>query len=180
MPSDLARSDKPLLRTERLELWLPTRHDTAPVHAIVNEPETARYLGPPQDYADAFGRALKGAGSWLLYGYGFFMLRRRGASEVIGVAGVFHSYPGIGKDKDDLPEAGWIVREADTGHGYAREAMEAALAWFDREHGPSRITAMIEPGNAASFALAEKLGFREFRRTEEDGCELVLLERLAM
>lgn len=178
MPFELPTPTIPAIETERLELWLPRKEDTAPVHAIVNEPNTARYLGPPQDYPEAFRRSLNGAGSWLLYGYGFFMLRELGGGEVIGLAGIFHTYRGLGPDSDDGPEAGWIVREASTGRGYAREAMEAAIAWFDQTHGPKRITAMIEPDNAASFALAARLGFEEYRRAEEDGFELALLERV--
>lgn len=178
MPSDRLPGDRPLLTTDRLELWLPKVGDTPQVHAIVNEPETARHLGPPQDYAEAFSRGLRAAGSWLLYGYGMFMLRKAGEEEIIGLAGIFHTYRGLGEGMDDQPEAGWIVGAGHVGRGYAREAMVAALEWFDRTHGPKRVVAMIEVGNDASFALAERLGFAEFRRAEKDGCELVLLERV--
>ena len=73
-------TDAPLLVTERLELWVPQRDDIAPMLAIVDDPKTGRYLGRTATAADHFARFGRNAGSWLLYGYGSFVLRER-ASE---------------------------------------------------------------------------------------------------
>jgi RimJ/RimL family protein N-acetyltransferase len=169
----------PLLVTERLELWLPTKHDIAPMLAVTDDPMTRRHL-PSQTPADHFQRFFRNAGSWLLYGYGAFMLRERGGSgELIGNVGVFHTLRGLGEDFDDQPEAGWVLRADRTGRGLARQAHEAVLAWFDREHGPRRIVCMIAPGNPPSLALAERLGFRAMREAElPDGTAVRLFERL--
>ena len=164
--------------TERLDLRPPTRDDIAPMHAIVSHPDTQRFLGPPDDFADHYARSQRNAGSWFLSDYGSFIVRERASGKVIGNCGVFHTYRGLGADMDDGPEAGWIIDAPYVGKGYAREAMEAALAWFDETHGPQRITAMIEPGNVASFALAARLGFHAFRKAAMEGVDLVLLERL--
>ena len=169
--------DWPNLVTERLDLRPPTRDDIRPMHAIVSHPDTARFLGPPDEFPAHYARVQRNAGSWFLSGYGIFIARERAGGEVIGNCGVFHTYRGLGEDMDDGPEAGWIIGADHVGKGYAREAMEAVLAWFDATHGPQRITAMIEPGNHASFALAARLGFREFRRAAIEGCDVVLLER---
>lgn len=169
--------DRPHLVTERLDLRVPEAGDSHAIYEIIGNPGTHRFLGSRETYPDHFSRFTRGAGSWLLYGYGFFMVREKGRDAVIGNCGIFHSYRGLGEDMDDGPEAGWILSADHTGKGYAREAMEAALAWCEAEHGPQRITAMIELGNDASFALAERLGFKEFRRVEIDSCEVVLLER---
>ena len=128
---------------------------------------------------DTFARLLRNAGSWSLYGYGTFMVRMRGGDgSIVGNCGVFHSYRGLGEDFDDRPEAGWILAESAFGKGVAREAMDAALAWFDREHGPREVVCMIEPANAPSVALAEKLGFAPTRiATTPDGAELQLFSR---
>lgn len=153
----------PLLETERLELWVPREADVWAMHAIVSEPETSRFLGLEQTMAGHFNRFSRNAGSWLLYGYGSFILRERGRAEPIGHCGVFHTFRGLGEDFDDHPEAGWILRHDRAGRGLAREAMTAALAWFEREHGPQRIVAMIAPGNDASIGLAGRLGFIPLR-----------------
>lgn len=156
-------SSAPFLVTQRLELWQPTIADEPQMFAIINDPETRRYLGPVAERADHFIRFQRGAGSWFLHGYGSFMVRLKGQAEVIGNCGVFHSWRGLGEDFDDMPEAGWILSADHVGKGLAGEAMRAALAWFDRAHGPRTVVCMIEPGNAPSIRLAEKLGFAPLR-----------------
>lgn len=174
-----AQGTAPLLVTDRLELGLPTKDDVAPMAAIVAHEETARHLGPSQDMAGHFVRFSRGAGSWVLYGYGPFMVRERGRAELLGNCGVFHSWRGLGPDFDDSPEAGWILRHDKVGQGLAGEAMAAVLAWFEREHGPRRIVCMIGVGNAPSLRLAEKLGFAPMRDAVlPDGDTVRLLERL--
>lgn len=172
-------SDEPLLATERLELWVPQQGDLWAMHAIVTDPATGRFLGPANAPADHFVRFSRNAGSWLLYGYGSFIVRERGGADVIGHCGVFHTFRGLGDDFDDSPEAGWILRHDRVGQGLAGEAMAAALAWFERVHGRRRIVAMIAPGNAASLRLAHRLGFTSMRdATLPDGETAHLLERL--
>ena len=166
------------LTTERLELWRLTLADEPQMFAIITNPETHRFLGPMSNRADHFTRFQRGGGSWFLHGYGSFMVRLKGASAVSGNCGVFHSFRGLGEDFDDKPEAGWILAADHVGKGLAREAMEAALAWFDREHGPREVVCMIEPGNAPSFALAHQLGFQPIRDAQlPDGAAVSLLAR---
>lgn len=168
----------PHLLTERLDLRVPTAPDVAAMAAIVAHPETGRHLGPNGSPADQFARFCRNAGSWLLYGYGGFMVRLRGSDEVIGNCGVFHSWRGLGEDFDDFPEAGWILRHDRIGRGFGREAMSAALDWFDRAHGPRRIVCMIAPGNEPSLRLAGRLGFTTMRDAVlPDGGAVRLFER---
>lgn len=179
--SDKSVSDAaPFLVTERLELWRPSIADEPQMFAVIQEPETHRFLGPMSSRADHFIRFQRGAGSWFLHGYGSFMVRLKGQPDVIGNCGIFHSYRGLGVDFDNKPEGGWILGSAHVGKGIAREAMEAALAWFDREHGPREVVCMIEPGNAPSFVLAERLGFAPTRlATLPDGVAVQLFSRSA-
>ena len=172
-------TDTPHLTTERLELRLPSAADLAPMAAIVAHAETARFLGPAFDPADHFMRFCRGAGSWMLYGYGMFMVRLRGSEDVIGNCGVFHTWRGLGEDFDDAPEAGWILRHDQVGRGIGHEAMTAALEWFDQAHGPRRVVCMIAMGNEPSMRLADMLGFRPMLDTVLPGGDAVrLFERL--
>ncbi len=170
---------KPLLVTERLELWLPRAEDLRAMYAVVTQPNTSRYLGAVAQLHDHALRFMRGAGSWFLHGYGPLMVRLRGKGAVIGNCGVFHTFRGLGSDFDDHPEAGWIIAEEHVGTGLGREAMEAVLAWFDGAHGPRRIVCMIAPENAASIGLSRKLGFAPLREaTLADGEVVALFERV--
>ncbi|MEO6152600.1 MAG: GNAT family N-acetyltransferase [Croceibacterium sp.] len=159
----MALASGPLIVTERLELSVPRKDDGALLHAIVSHPETARHLGPRDGMAGHFQRFSRNAGSWWLYGYGAFTMRLRDSGDVIGNCGVFHSWRGLGEDFDDRPEAGWILRHDQVGLGLAREAMVAALEWFDRTQGARSIVCMVAPANTASLRLAARLGFAEMR-----------------
>jgi RimJ/RimL family protein N-acetyltransferase len=167
-----------ILTTERLELHQPQAADLAGVAAIMVPPAVRRFLGNREvSMADEFARFMRNAGSWALYGYGNFIVRERGTPAVIGICGVFHSWRGFGQGLDDTPEVGWILAEPVWGRGYAGEAATAALAWFDRTHGPRRIACMIEPDNHASLALAARLGFVAYGEQDFDGSTVMLLQR---
>ena len=172
----------PVLTTARLELWQPQAGDLADLFELTYAEETRRFLGSfvPSEM-DSFNRLYRNAGSWALHGYGSFMVRRIGSAKIIGNCGVFRSHRGFGADLglDDVPEAGWILHQDACGQGLAREAMEAALAWFDETHGQQRIACMIEEGHTASDALAGKLGFVRYARHQLEGDkQLVLYERV--
>ncbi|MBW8753919.1 MAG: GNAT family N-acetyltransferase, partial [Sphingomonadales bacterium] len=147
--------------------------------ALLAAEDTRRFLGNVRpDASNQFNRLMRHAGGWSLYGYGMFFVRLPGEDRIIGNCGVFHSLRGFGHGLDDVPEAGWIIHPDRWGKGIAREAMGAVLAWFDEAHGPHRIAAMIDEGNAASQKVAAALGFAEYGRQEYEGSLLVLYERL--
>ncbi|MFV0644764.1 MAG: GNAT family N-acetyltransferase [Sphingomonadaceae bacterium] len=172
-------NSKPLIVTERLELWLPVSGDIPKILAIVTQPETSRHLGPPSTEADNFTRFQRNAGSWFLFGYGLFMIRERGQPEVIGNCGIFHSFRGLGDDFDNQPEAGWILGADHVGKGYASEIMGAVFSWFDEKFGPQRVVCMINPENTPSLNLAQKMRFSKMREAIMVDAPVVLLERSA-
>ncbi len=175
----------PVITTDRFDLWRPAMGDLDGLVALLDGDEMTRFLGPARaTHASQFMRWLTNVGCWEIYGYGVFMVRQRGNAAIIGSCGVFHSWRGYGDDVglDDVAEAGWIVRHDHWGQGVASEVMQAALGWFDANHGPKRMACMIAEGNAASIRLAGKLGFAPYGdHTIEDngGAErLLLFERL--
>ena len=169
---------EPFLLTERLELWLPRASDLPGLHAMMQSDFTRRYLGAWEPtVADLHARMLRNVGSWRLYGYGTLIVRQRGQAAIIGNCGIFHSWRGLGDDVDDQPEAGWILAEEAAGQGYASEIMQAVYRWFDAAHGPCRSVCMIDPKNAPSLRLADKLGFVPLRDAEFGGEPVRLFER---
>lgn len=170
-----------ILTTERFDLRPPAVADLDGLIELIVHEETRRFLGPASaDAKSQADRLLRNAGSWALFGYGTFMVRRRGEAQIIGSCGVFHSWRGFGQGMDDTPEAGWIIHRDAWGQGVAGEVMRTVLDWFDRVHGPRRITCMIEEGNAASERIAAKFGFIRYGRHEPDNgtAAINLFERL--
>jgi len=169
-------SDGPFLLTERFELWKPVAGDLPGLVELIAAPEMRQFLGPARAEAPSqFERLMRSAGGWMLYGYGALFVRERGKPDLIGNCGVFQSWRGFGKGLDDVPEAGWIVRQDWWGKGVAGEVMQAVLEWFDAAHGPRRIACMIEEGNDASERLAARLGFVPYdSHQDEDGDRVVL------
>ncbi|MCT2401219.1 GNAT family N-acetyltransferase [Novosphingobium mangrovi (ex Huang et al. 2023)] len=173
---------RPVLTTERFELWKPAASDLDDLVRLLEGEDMTRFLGPARPTAlSQFDRLLRNAGSWALHGYGNFAVRRPGESGIIGTCGVFHSLRGFGKGMDDVPEAGWVVRQDWWGKGVAGEAMRAVFPWFDAVHGDRRVACMIEEGNTASERLAAALGFVRYDRHEPEddkGVVLNLFERV--
>jgi RimJ/RimL family protein N-acetyltransferase len=167
----------PLLTTARLDLCQPQAADLTGLAALLEPDAVRRFLGNRlPDLSDTYARLARNAGSWALYGYGNFVVRERGQPAVVGNCGIFHSWRGF-DGFDDVAEAGWIFAEPVWGRGYATEAAGAALAWFDRVHGPRRIVCMIDPANHASHAVAARLGFVAYGEQEYEGHAVTLLHR---
>ena len=172
----------PVLTTERFELWQPQVNDLADLFELTRDDETRRFLGSftPTEL-DSFTRLTRNAGSWALWGYGTFMVRRRGEGRILANCGVFRSHRGFGAEQglDNVPEAGWIVHRDAWGQGLASEVMTAAMAWFDQIHGRQRVACMIEEGHGASEAIALKLGFVRYGQQQPpEGAPLGLWERV--
>ncbi|WP_298290853.1 GNAT family N-acetyltransferase [Novosphingobium sp.] len=170
-----------MIETERLVLRLPARDDYLLLRDLLADPAVHRFLGPqPEDLTtEMFRRALRAAGSWQLYGYGMFMVCEKASGAFVGQLGMFHSLRGFGKGMDHTAEAAWMIAREHWGRGYAEEGMRAALDWFDKTQGQDRIACMIEPENAASVRLAQKLGFvRYAEHLLDDGATVDLFERV--
>jgi RimJ/RimL family protein N-acetyltransferase len=71
---------------------------------------------------------------------------------------------------DDVLEVGYVFARTHRGHGYAREAVAATLAWgFAEFPGAPRIVALTQEANQRSCRLLEALGMRLVERFVEWG-----------
>lgn len=152
------------LDTPRLHLR-PVRSDDAPaVFAIYANAEVARYLGEPMwtdpaRAADWVRRVMRqrheGEALQLL-------LQRCDDAAVLGTCVLFHFHAASRR-----AELGYVLAREHWGHGYIHEALVALL-----DHGFGtldlrRVEADIDPRNAASARVLQRLGFvREGRLRE--------------
>ena len=139
----------PTIRTERLVLRGPTEADFPAITDFMAS-DRARFIGGPAD-ADSSWRSLIGMiGHWALRGYGYFCVDTHEGEFVGRIGTVYHhGWP--------EPELGWHVFANGEGKGFAYEAAIAA-----RDHaaglGLGPLISIIDPQNARSLALADRMG----------------------
>lgn len=143
----------PVLTTARLRLRAPMVRDWPAWRVFALSPRAA-LLGPFDAFSawHAFGHAI---GHWVLRGFGWFTLTRRGSDDAIGLAGPWRpeTWP--------EPEIGWALFDrADEGHGFAFEAVAAVRDFAFRVLGWTTAVSYIDPANTRSIALARRLGAR--------------------
>jgi len=143
----------PVLATERLLLRGFAEDDLEAFAAIAADPEVNRYLGgKPLDRAGAWRSIAFLLGHWQLRGYGSWALVERASGRLVGRAGLHNpeGWPGL--------EVGWMVARDRWGQGLATEAGRAALDYAFGVLAADHVISVIDPANAASIRVAEKLG----------------------
>ena len=80
---------------------------------------------------------------------------------------------------EGVPEMGWIFAPHAHGQGYAAEATAAALAWGEANLPRRDFAAIIDPANAPSIRVAEKLGFARDCLADYRGSPILLFRRPA-
>ncbi len=137
------------IRTQRLTLtqWRPDHF--APFAETVADADTMRFLGGAQSLHNASRGFIQRAGMWHLRGYGTYAVEHEG--RFIGTAGLWHplNWP--------CAEIGYSLSTAARGNGFAAEAV-AAVREVAAEQGLANLVSFIDPDNAASQAVARRVG----------------------
>ena len=143
------------LTTRRLRLRPFTLADHDAIHAIYADPEVMRYVGAgPHATLAETAAALRTYGDVLARrGYSFLAVTEREGGAIVGDAGL-HPFGGSGPDV----ELGYTLARDAWGKGYATEAAEALIGHAFGTLGLARVVAQVEPANAGSRHVLEKLG----------------------
>jgi RimJ/RimL family protein N-acetyltransferase len=154
------KASLPAIReTARLRLRPFHPGDVEPYAAMCADPEVMRFLGNGgvMSREDAWRQLAMFAGHWQLRGFGMWAVEERATGAFVGRVGLH--YPEGWPDR----EVGWALARAFWGRGYALEAARAALEEAFAQLGWGRVVSLIDPANARSVRLAERLGeqFRE-------------------
>ncbi|MER5704301.1 GNAT family N-acetyltransferase [Micromonospora sp. NPDC002296] len=163
-----------ILTTERLVLrdWTADPDDLARIFDIYSRPEVARWLNAPglplTDPAQAAVRLATWRERHAGHGdrYGTWAIEVCDTGVVVGTA-LLKPLPG--RDEGALTEdieVGWHLHPEEWGHGYATEAARSLVA-RELATGTPQVWAVVSPGNAASMAVARRLGMTHVgRRTD--------------
>lgn len=143
------------IRTERLLLRRATWDDLEPIHAVMSAPSAMRYWSTlPHATVDVTRAWFAGA----LLDFDNPAMDER----VIVLDGRVVGYMGIWK----LPEFGFILHPDTWGQGLATEAARAFIPHAFATRAIDRLTADVDPRNAASLRVLGKLGFVQTGRAE--------------
>ena len=150
----------PALETERLILREFCKDDLDAHAATLGDEEVMRHIGgKPINREDSWRRLMSGVGSWTLVGMGPWAIERKSDGRMVGHCGFFQFERDMSPSIVGEPEMGWIFDRSVHGQGIAFEACTAALGWAEREIAAEWYPAIIDPANAPSIKLAERLGF---------------------
>lgn len=141
----------PILTTDRLTLGPLGLHHFEPLAAFYAT-DRSRFVGGPKDRAQSWRQLALEIGHWTLRGYGRFAVTETATDTFIGVIGPW--FPEAWPE----PEIGWDLFEGFEGKGYATEAARAARDWCYDTLGWTTAMSLVDPENAASAAVATRLG----------------------
>jgi RimJ/RimL family protein N-acetyltransferase len=160
-----------VFETERLHLHAFTESDADFLVDLNADPDVARFIGGDRLTTEASLRQVQRfATVWESHGYGQSILVTKDTPEAIGRVGL-HPWP----EWDEL-ELGWALVRRRQGQGFAQEAARAWLDWVAHAGVAPYLIAVIDPANAPSIRLAERLGFT-FDRTDETNSARVVIYR---
>jgi RimJ/RimL family protein N-acetyltransferase len=145
----------PTLHTERLALREWRFEDFEDLAAMSADPEVMRFLSPDGRPLTRFATwqglcAL--VGHWQLRGFGLFAVEERASGRLVGRIGPWQpeGWPDF--------EIGWTLRSEYWGRGYATEAVERCLAFAFNDLQRTHVASFIDPDNARSIRVAERVG----------------------
>ena len=149
MPSDT------ILTTQRLILRGPRAEDLDAMFAIYSNPACMAYWSTlPHETPDVSKALLDGRlAHWNIAPLNF-QIELEGA--LIGNAGNFHG-----------TEIGYMLDEKHWRKGYMTEALSAIIPYLWRNTDHPKLTADLDPKNAASVGLLTSLGFQETGRAKK-------------
>ena len=146
------------LTTARLRLRPFTFADESRMHEIYSDPEVMRYVGHgPHRTVSETTAALRAYGDMLARrGYSFLAVEELHGGRVVGDGGL-HPLGGTGPEI----ELGYTLARDAWGRGYATELGRALVDHARTVLGVPVVVAQVEPENAASRHVLEKLGMRQ-------------------
>lgn len=160
-----------ILETGRCLVRETTVADVEEFYRIYSEPSITEFMEPlyedpeqerayARDYIDKV---------YSFYGFGIWTVLEKQDGKVIGRAGICY------REGFEEPEIGFIIAADRQGQGYATEVCRAILKYGHEELGFERILAFVQPQNAASLRVCEKLGMTSLGQAQLQGLEHKIL-----
>ncbi|HEX8244600.1 MAG TPA: GNAT family N-acetyltransferase [Longimicrobium sp.] len=149
-----------VLETERLHLRHFAVEDAAFALRLLNEPSFLQNIGDRgvRTEEDAVRYLLEGPiRSYQQHGHGLNLVALKETGEPIGMCGLLR------REQLDAVDLGYAFLPEFWSQGYAAESAAAVLEHGRRTLGITRFLAIVQPGNAGSIRVLERLGFTYLR-----------------
>jgi RimJ/RimL family protein N-acetyltransferase len=151
------------LRTQRLLLRPPEQADFEAWAALDADEVATRFIGGASDRNASWQGLATAVGMWTLRGCSLFSVLEADTGRWVGRVGPWLPEGALGT------EVGWAIDRSAWGRGYATEAAEAAIGWAFGTLGWAEVIHCIDAENAASIAVAERLGSHRLRADVDGG-----------
>jgi [ribosomal protein S5]-alanine N-acetyltransferase len=162
-----------ILKTARLTLRELTLGDAAFIVRLLNEPDFIRFIADRHIRNEDDAIRYLDEGPMLSYarnGFGLWCVERSTDRTPIGMCGL------IRREALSDVDIGYAYLAEHYGQGYATEAARAVLAYGRQVLALPRIVAIVDPANARSIHVLEKIGlcFDSVRRLPGDAEDVKL------
>ena len=162
-----------ILETERLILRQLRLDDAEFIFELLNDPSFIQNIGDRNIRTVDNARSYIANGpvaSYAKHGFGLYLVVLKETAESIGMCGL------IKRDGLEDVDIGYALLPSYWSKGYAVEAAQATKAYAKDVIGLKRIVAIVDPANAGSIRVLEKIGlrFEKWVRLSEDDIELKL------
>jgi RimJ/RimL family protein N-acetyltransferase len=144
------------LLTDRLDLRVLTTGDLHPLHRIISDPRNCVHIpeGPKESLAASRAWIERFGGRWDAIGLGYWTVRLRANGAVIGVGGA--------ERRPEFWNLFYLLDRDYWGYGYGTELALAAQREAAALEPDVPVAAWIHGGNAASQAVARRLGLTDY------------------
>jgi RimJ/RimL family protein N-acetyltransferase len=155
-----------ILETERCRVREFSMEDMDALFALYAQPGVTDYMEGlyERDEEERYEQAYI-ENMYRYYGYGMWLVEKKGTGEIIGRAGLEHrDYNG-----DTELEMGYLIAPREQRKGYATEVCRALVEYARTYLDFPRINCLIQKDNDVSKRLAGRLGFSFFEKMDVNG-----------
>ena len=169
----------PVIDTERLRLRPHRPSDLDDCATLWAHSDVVRYTSRKAlSKEEVWARILRYIGHWSVLGFGLWAAEDRASGRFVGDIGFADFKRDITPPLGSAPEAAWVLAPWAHGKGFATEAVRAMHTWLEAKFGPTRTVCLIDPANGGSIRVAEKSGYREWRRANYHNDPVIVIERV--
>jgi ribosomal-protein-alanine N-acetyltransferase len=151
------RRAQPTFDTKRLKVRPYKKSDLEDLHALYSDADNLRYWSTPANASiEVTRRQMRWHLAYKPQWYVMWAVEEKKSGKLIGMVNYHHRH-----QTQQRVDVGWLIQRKYQGRGLTTEAMRPVIRYLFEELGIHKIEALIMAPNAASQALARRLGFRK-------------------